>query len=158
MANASIPDARSPELVKLLDKVKELLDADKLQDAFKLLSREDSEWVRNARAVCFLRLGDPRGAVETLRGLVVAGHLSLKPDTPLVFKTNFATALLLGGNISGGEGILNDIRNEENPSVQRLRAAIRQWKAGMTFWQRLSWHMGGEPSRPFTVDFPPGEL
>jgi hypothetical protein len=97
-------------------------------------------------SVCFLRLGDPNAAVEVLRGLVIAGHLNLKCDTPLVFQTNFATALLLKGNITGGEGILNDIRNEQHPSVQRLREPIRRRKAGMTFRQRISWRLGGEPT------------
>jgi hypothetical protein len=41
---------------------------------------------------------------------------------------------------------------------QLLRASHRKWKSGMTFWQKLSWWLGNKPSRPFTVDWPPGAI
>jgi hypothetical protein len=160
MANSSASSeaVRPPEVAKLLNRVKDLLDSDKPQEALNVLSRDDSEWARNARGVCYLRLGDPRTAVEVLRGLVVARHLSLKPEAPTQFKTNFATALLLSGNISGGISTLDEIRDEADPTVQKLRAAIQRWKGSMTFWQRMSWGMGGEPPFPLPLDFAPGDF
>ncbi len=160
MANNSIASeaARPPEIAKLLERVKELLDSGKTQEAVKALSREDSQWARNARGVCHLRLGDANAAVDTLRALVVTRHLNLRAEAPLVFKTNLATALLLSGNTGGGESILCDIRDEQNEKVQKLRAAIEQWKARMSFWEKLRWWLGGEPARPFSLDDPPGDL
>lgn len=156
MANNSASTA--PEAAKLVERVQELLQSGKGQEAIKLLARDDSPWARNARGVCLLRLGDAHAAVETLRSLVVSGHLGLKPDALLAYKINFATALLMSGNINGGLTILGDIRDEQSVAVQKLRAAIVHWKASMTFWQRLWWHLGAESGQPFTVDFPPGEL
>jgi hypothetical protein len=146
----------SPETARLMDRIKELLDSGRPQEAFMLLSRDSSEWARNARAVCYLRLGDAQAAVDALRGLVVTGHLNLRREAPLVFKTNFATALFLSGNISGGESVLSDLRDETDDGVQKLRAAVAMWKSSMTFWEKLRWWLGGEPARPLTLDYPPG--
>lgn len=149
---------QAPEATKLFDRVHDLLESGKGQEAIKLLAREESEWARNARGVCLLRMGDAHAAVGTLRSLVVSSHLALKPEAPLAYKINFATALLLSGNISGGMTMLDDIGDEQSVPVQKLRAAVADWKASMTFWQRLWWHLGAEPALPFTVDFSPGEL
>jgi hypothetical protein len=160
MANsfASPQIGRSPELVKVLEKAKEQLESGKFQEALRTLSGYDSEWTRNARGVCYLRMGDTDAAINTLRGLAVTQHLSLRPEAPLIFKINFAAALLLSGNIGGGLGVLDDIRDENQPAVQKLRAAIQRWKASMSFWEKLRWWLGGEPSRPFTLGFPAGEF
>lgn len=160
MANGSARTTvnQHPEIGKLLDRVKDLLDAGKPQDALKILSRESSEWARNARSVCFLRLGQPTQAVETLRGLVIDGVLNLREDAPMTFKTNFATALLLSGNISGGIGTLHDIRDDANPEVQRLRSAVAKWRESMTFWQKFGWLLGIIPNHPLTIDGPPGDI
>jgi hypothetical protein len=152
------PAAPPPAIARLLDEVRELLAAGKTKQALGALSRDESDWARNARGVCLMRLGEAAAAVDTLRGLAVARHLSLKPDAPTVFKVNFATALLLSGNVSGGLGALAEVRDEQHPMVQKLRTAIERWKASMGFWQRLNWRMGGEIEHPFTLDFPPGEV
>src|SRR5262249_577514 len=75
-----------------------------------------------------------------------------------VFKTNYATALLLSGNIAGGLRALDEVRDEQCPAVGRLREAVRRWERNLTFWQRVNWWLGGEPDRPLTLDFPPGDL
>jgi hypothetical protein len=159
MANTYTSDTPevTREVTKLLDQVKSLLDAGKPHEALKLLSRDGSEWARNARAVCYLRLGDAQAAVDMLRGLVVSGHINLRHDAPLIFKTNFATALFLSGNIDGGASLLHDLRNERHDSVQKLRAAVEKWKSNMSFWEKLRWRLGGK-SAPFSLDYPPGDL
>src|SRR5262245_48364368 len=157
MANNLPATEAAPEAAKLLDRVKALLEADQIHEALKLLSRDGSEWARNARAVCYLRLGDALAAVDILRGLVIAGHLNLRAEAPLIFKTNFATALFLSGNSGGGERVLNDLRREQAESVQKLRAAVEKWNAGMSFWQKLRWRLGGEPT-PLSLDYRPGDL
>jgi hypothetical protein len=160
MAKDSLNSALAPstDVGKIRNQVQEFLGTGRPEEAIKLLSRDDSAWSRNARGVCFLRLGQTGSAVEILRGLVIAGNLNLKPEVPILFKTNFATALLLSGNISGGEGTLDDIRDEQHQEVHRLRTAIQKWKSGMTLWQKLAWWLGSKPYRPFEVDWAPGEI
>lgn len=143
--------ARPPEVVVLLDRVGVLLQDGLPQQALDLLAgeRSGSPWVTNARAVCLLRLGLPDRAVELLRGLVLsAGGVCLRPDVPTVFKTNFATALLAGGNLRGGVSILDEIRDEAHPAVRKLRAILRGWREGLSLWQKLCWRLGSEPSAP----------
>lgn len=156
-SNGSEP-AYTPEVIRILEKVGEALQSKTPKNALQLLAREDADWARNARAVCFLRSGEPSAALDVLRGLVVERHLALKREAPIRFKTNFAVALLLSGNIAGGISALDEIDDESDPTVQKLRAAIQRWKNSMTFWQRLNWRMGGDAAVPFTLDVPPGDL
>jgi hypothetical protein len=93
------------------------------------------------------------------RGLVLAaGGLILRDDVPVFFKTNYATALLAAGNLGGCLSVLAEVRDEVNPAVTRLRASIRRWRDGLTFWERLNWWMGGQPERPVALAFAPGDL
>jgi hypothetical protein len=117
-----------------------------------------SPWVTNALGVCHLRLGNAKAAVEVFRGLLLTGSLILREDVPTVFKTNYATALLAADNLAGCLRVLEELREEDNPAVQRLRAAIQRWQTSLSFWQKLNWYLGGQPARPLPLDFPLGEL
>ena len=153
--------ARPPEVANLLDRVGSLLHAGQPRQAFDLLAeaRSGSPWAATATAVCLLRLGQAGRAVELLRGRVLgAGGVCLRDDVPVVFKINFATALLAAGNLAGGQRVLDEIREEPNPAVQKLRAALRRWRDGLSFWQKLRWSLGGEPSSPLVLDEALGEL
>jgi hypothetical protein len=156
------PDgAGPPEAVEMLAKVQKLLDEGRPGDALDLIARAKvhSPWATNALGVCQLRLGNAAVALDVFRGLVLtSGGLVLRPDVPTVFKTNYAAALLATQNVSGCLGVLIEVRDDNNPAVQKLREAIRRWKSGLTFWQKVSWHLGGEPARPVVVDFPLGDL
>ena len=79
---------------------------------------------------------------------------------PAVYKTNFATALLLGGHPAGCQEMLSEVGDESHPSVQRLRGAIARWEAGLSFWQKLNWRFGSiEPKNcRVPIDFEPGEF
>ena len=154
-------NARPPETAALLQKVEQVLQAEGPEKAFELLARskDNSPWVTNARGVCLLRLGEAARAVDLFRGLVLgAGGLCLRQDVPTVFKTNFATALLLTGNLAGFLSALGDTHDKEHPAVQRLGAALGRWRAGLSFWEKVRWYLGGEVGRPVTLDFPPGDL
>jgi hypothetical protein len=158
---AGQPASWPPEVAGLLGQVQALLEQDQPAAALEQIRRSglNSPWLVNAAAVCRLRLGNPKVAVETFRGLVLgAGGLVLREDVPALYKINFATALLIDGNLSGGLRVLDEVREEGHPAVVEIRDAIRRWKAGMTFWQRLWRSLGGEPSRPLVLDFPPGRL
>jgi hypothetical protein len=105
-----------------------------------------------------MRLGRQSQAIETLRDLVLnPTGFGVRPDADPVFQANYATALLLDGNIEGFWSILGGIQDRTHPAVARLDSAVRRWKAGMTLWQRVASALGiGGP--PLTLDFPPGEL
>ena len=128
------------------------------QEALGLLPATDSAWVRNARGVCLLRLGRASQAIDALRDLVFdPSGFEFRPDADPVFQANYATALLLDGNTDGFFSILGGIRERTHPAVARLDDAVRRWKAGMTFWQRVGSTLGlGGPR--LTLDFPPGDL
>jgi hypothetical protein len=153
-------DPRPPEVIDLLAKVATSLDAGHPQKALELLqkSKVRSPWVTNAMAVCLLRLGDTTRAIEMLKGLVVTSSVCFRTDVPAVFLTNFATALLMAHNVSGCLSALGAVRDDQGPSAQRLRSALRQWKAGLSFWQRLRWYWGDTPGSPIELGFPPGEI
>jgi hypothetical protein len=53
---------------------------------------------------------------------------------------------------------LSEVRDQQHPSVQKLRAAITEWKKGMTFGQKLKWRLTGSAYKPIELGFPPGEL
>lgn len=149
------------ELLGLLQQADQLLKAEQGEKALELVARARlrSPWLTNAIGVCRLRLGDGPAAVDTLRGLVIgSGGLCLRPDVPTVFKSNFAAALALTGNVDGCLSILSEIRAEDHPAVQKLRAALRHWQAGLTFWERLRWRLGGSLDRPVALGPDVGDL
>jgi hypothetical protein len=157
VTEASIP---TPEVASVLAKVKQLLDEhapDKALDVIKR-SRLQSPWITNATGVCAMRAGNAAQVTNVFRGLV--GHLGvmLRPDAPLVFKTNFATALLASNNLAGCLSVLHEIGQEDNPTVKQLRSAIQHWKQKLSLWQKFKWYTGDIPQKPVVLDFPLGEL
>ncbi len=117
--------------------------------------------LRNAVGVCNLRLGRIDEAIRVYRELVLkAGCTWMRPELPIEYKTNFATALLLGGHPTGALELLSELSAESNPTVQRLRAAMRRWEVSLSFWQRLNWWLGKIEPRNchIPIDFPPGEF
>jgi hypothetical protein len=157
---ASNPFDWPTDLKPILEKVTTVLDRDGPKAALELLAgyKTPSGWLTNARAVCLMRLGEPQRAVDLLRGLVVGTALSLRSDVPPYFKTNFATALLLSGNLEGCLSALADVRDEGHEQVRQLRDAIRVWKAGLPFLERMRLLFGGEPRLPIPMPYPPGTI
>lgn len=162
LASQSISVSSQPpsEVADLLAKVTLLIRDGQPQKALDLLRRAttSSPWLNNAVGVCLLRLGQAQAAQDVLRGLVLGVGITLKPDAAPIFKTNFATALLLTDNLSGCLSALADVNDEQNPAVQRLRGAINRWKQSLPFWEKIQWYLGGHPTRKVELDFPPGDL
>jgi hypothetical protein len=145
----------------LLDQARHLLELGKPKEAFDLINAKGSgaPAMKNARGVCLMRMQQPALAVRTFRSVVLDHNgLSLRADVPTVYKTNFATALLLEGNVSGCQSVLDEIRDEDDPGVQKLRAVIRKWVAELSFLQKLAWKAGSQPVRAASIDFLPGDL
>lgn len=109
----------------------------------------------NALAVCHLRLGNTARALRLLRHIATDGA-ALRPDVPTMFKTNLATALLVAGDTAGCLRTLDEIGEEDHPTVLRLRAAVAV--APRPVWGRCLRWVGIAPSRPLVLDGPIGEL
>jgi hypothetical protein len=60
--------------------------------------------------------------------------------------------------VSGCLGVLNEIGDEKNAAVERLRGAIARWKKNLPLWQKFKWYTGDRPDHPVKLDFPLGEL
>jgi hypothetical protein len=170
MANhtTSSPEADAPsdrpwpaDIAEVLCRAGQMLEEEGPRKAFELLakSREASPWLTNARGVCLLRMGETQRALELFRGLAMAasGH-GLNNDAPTQFKTNYATAQLLAGNMTGCIVALGQARDEGHPAVQNLRAALRSWRQGLSFWEKVCSALGADIGRPVELDFPPGDL
>lgn len=157
--NEALP--KSPEVSALLRDVEALLQKDEPKQALSLLSRAKNEslWLRNAVGVCQLRLGNAQFAVDIFRGLAINDKaFGFRQDVPTVFKTNFATAMLLSENLDGCLNVLGELRNSQHPAVDKLRGAIEKWKSGFSLFQKIMWWFGSQPTRPVFLDYPPGDL
>ena len=157
----SVP-GQVPPNVSALQRISELVSQGNFERAFHLLNAkgEDLE-SQHAKAVCLMRLGRYTEAIAVLRKLVLnPGCIWMRPEIPLLYKTNFATALLLGGHPAGCTAVLSEIDNDNHSSVIRLREIIKRWEKTLSFWQRLNWRWCViEPvNRPVTIDFVPGEF
>jgi hypothetical protein len=153
--------SKTPELIDLLERVDRLLKDGEPGKALDEVARARlaSPWATNAQGVCHLRLGNARVALDLFAGLVLGSvGVALRREAPAAFKVNYAAALMLSGNVSGGLGALKEVRDESNPAVRKLRDLVRRWRQGLTFWQKVNWWMGGDPDRPVSPDSSLGEL
>lgn len=160
-AEANGAEEHPYDVAEVLRKVERLLDEGQVENALKVIShaRVQAPWVSNATGVCLLRKGEAEEAARIFRGLALAsGGVNLRSDVPTVFAANFATALLLSNNVSGSESILHEIKDKTHPAVEQLEAAIRQWRSGLSLWQKLRMIFGEAPDQAPVLDFPPGRL
>lgn len=154
---------RNPEKSQdVLEAVRKLLHDNKPGEAAALLKRfgTSSPALVNAHGVALMRADDPLKAVEVFRRLCISeGGICLRPNLPLVFKTNFATALLLSGNVAGCTSLLEEIGERNDPRVRRLREVIRNWRRSLPRWQRWWFQISGSaPKTPVPFDEAPGDF
>jgi len=156
-------DSRRAAADDVLQRALKLIALGKYQKAVDLLNAKAIREGRhqNLKGVCLMRLGMHDEAVRVFRSICLnPGCTWMRPDAPALYKINFATALLLAGHPSGCLEILGEVRQEDEPSVQRLRAAIKKWVSGLSLMQKLNWWLGRiEPPNPVvSIDFEPGDL
>lgn len=150
--------SRSESVVK---KVASLADAGQLEQAIHQLASSNllTGDIRNARGVCLMRMGRVDDAVQLYRSLVLmSGCTWMMPNLPVIYRTNFATALLMSGRRIGCLDCLLEITERDHPSVVRLRKALRDWEHGFDWRQWLCWKIGVEPRVPVALSFPPGDF
>jgi len=112
----------------------------------------------NALAVCHLRLGNTVRALRLLRHIATDDTGRLRPDVPLVFKTNLATSLLVAGEEVGFLRTLDEIGDENHPAVRRLRAAAARRTEPRSAWERFLRRFGIRPDPVSALDGPVGDL
>ena len=142
-------------------KVVSLLEANRAQDALQAVRTHAGAdpSLKNLFGICLMRAGSAAEAVRVYRQLVISSNgVTIRPEAPTVFKTNFATALLLDGKVAGARGVLQEAADDSHPAVARLRAAISRWSSGLSVWQRILCGCGLDPGRPVELDFPPGDF
>lgn len=145
----------------LSDKVQDLLDSGRTTEALLMLTRRNdrSPDSINARGVCLMRLGRAEEAALLLRPLVfLKDSFCADPDARPEYITNFATALLLTGNISGAREAMRLLGETETPARTRLRDAIARWRKSLGILSRLGLLLGVVPNTPVTLNFPAGDL
>lgn len=151
----------TPEVETLLANIARMLEEGDATRALGTIlnSKLRNPWILNAAGVCHLRLDNAEPAMQMFRGLVISpSGILLRSDVPMVFKVNFAAALLATDNVKGCLGVLREIGDDAHPTAPKLYAAIQRWKSGFSTLQKVNWFFGGVPDGPVPVDFPLGDL
>lgn len=162
-ANEILNMSRNPEKVTdVLALVHTLLDVGKAGEAVELMRKygTESSELSNAYGVALMRAGETAKALAFYRRICLyPDSVCFKDNLPTMLRVNYATALLLEGNVSGCLGALTEVGQEQDPYVRRLRSAIGRWRRSLGWWKRLEFILyGAEPDRPVPLDFPPGDL
>ncbi|MCE5327161.1 MAG: hypothetical protein LLG01_12190 [Planctomycetaceae bacterium] len=152
--------ASTQNIEAVLAKTGALLDQGRPEEALSAISHCGFNSIRlaNARGVCLLRMGRVGQALSLFRDLVYPGGAFTIPDgTPTVFQTNYVTALLTAGNVTIAKSLLGRIREQDHPSVVKIKEALRRWSADLGLIGRAKLLLGGSPTKP-VLDYAPGDL
>jgi len=151
--------AASAHVLQLIDQVELKLHGGEIASALALLQRHatESPWIRNAIGVCRLREDQPRAAQMIFQDLATDGGF-LRQDVPPIFCLNLAVARLLQRNFIGFEAAMKVIKISRCPAATKYLSCYRTWLKSHTLGQRLWFTFTRESERPFSFDFPPGEL
>lgn len=145
----------------LLHQVQVLLDAgqpDKALEAIRSTGQR-SKPLLNAYGVCLMRTGQIDKANSVFRNLVIRGEgFYLDPGAPTVFKTNYATAILLGKHVDGCRSVLSQIEDQQHPAVLKIHNAIEHWRRTLGRVRRFFIPLLGMPDAVVPLAFPPGDL
>lgn len=146
--------------ISIYDRIQQLLDQNHPQEALNLINHvnPDSAPMKNAQGVCLLRLGRIEDAISVLREIAFRGHVCIPPDTPVVYQTNFATAMLMANHKEGVIDVIERLDEDRHPAVARIKAAMKKWARGLNPLQRMLYKAGIYPRRPIPIDFAPGDL
>jgi WD40 repeat protein len=144
---------------QLLAEARPLLGTQEVAAVDRLLGSAvaDRTVLANVEGVYLLRLGRVEEALAQFRRLASGEPAGLQG--PLVVRTNYATALLLLGDVEGCVAILAAARarRETSETCVRLESCLRAWRGSLPWWKKLT--LKFLPARqPVPLDFPPGEI
>jgi hypothetical protein len=144
----------------MYDRIVTLVNQRRYDEALSKLKNHQDPVAENLRAVVFMRTDRVQDAISTLRRLTINSiSLEFKPDIPLHFKTNFATALLLAGHVAGCQQMLHQI-SPPSERVKQLWQNMRRWEKSLSFWKWVDWrffrieHIRDQ----VPIDFEPGDM
>jgi hypothetical protein len=143
-----------------IENIRELLNQNQPAEALKFIDRtgQQSPAMENAKGVCLMRIGRIEEAVTALRDIVFQGHICIPSDSPVLYKINFATAMILSNHKDAALPIINQIDEKEYPYAAKLKEAVRQWAKNLSLSEKCRYHLGLYPKKPITLDFQPGEI
>ena len=142
-----------------VDRVAQLIHDGQLTEALSLMQGQSSPWIDNARGVCMLRLGRLEEAAKLFAKLTFrAGSVSLTTNAPVVHLTNYATAMMMAGNMDAALTVLNQIPDQQHSAVVKIQAAAAAWRRKLGLLGRIRCAVGLHPSTPATFQDPPGDL
>jgi hypothetical protein len=126
---------------------------------FIVRCRVGSAELTNAYGVCLMRAGELDKAIDVFQGLCLSGSVCFKTNVSALHMANYATALLLKGNVSGGVGVLRQTRDQSHPAVRRLLSAVARWRGSLSWIERLRMVMSGRlQDKPVELGGEPGEV
>jgi tetratricopeptide (TPR) repeat protein len=139
-----------------ISRARAALTEDDIARARRILEAEPlSPMVANALAVCDMRQGEPLKAADRLRRIVATPDGKGPRENPLAaWVRNYATALLLCGDVKGCRRVLGWNREHQDIRAERIEAAAEAYTDSLSFGQR----MGLAAKPPVTLGFEPGEL
>lgn len=144
-----------------MDRIRALLNEGRALEALNLINhmgQTSPEW-QNARGVCLLRLGRTNEAVTILRDVVFPDNRICVPDdVPVLYRANFATAMILLRNIEAAHHLLEHMDVRSHPYAEQLATAFQRWKKTLSWIQRLLGSLGWHAAKPICLDFPPGAV
>ena len=142
------------------DPVRQLLDQGRPQEALNLLKHfgQNTASSKNTQGVCLLRLGKIHEAVTILSEITFGSNICIPPETPVVFQTNFATAMLMANNKEAAISVVEHLDDKQHPAVARVKNAIKTWERSLNLFQRVLCKLGIFPDKAIAVDFVPGDL
>jgi hypothetical protein len=144
-----------------LARVQSFLSEGRSDKAIEFLSRlgMGNPDLSNAYGVCLMRAGALDKAVEVYQNLCLNGSVCVKLNASTLHLANYATALLLKGNLSGCWAVLRQARDPSHPAVRRVQDAIQHWRRSLSWIQRLRMTLTDHPpGKPVDLGFEPGEL
>lgn len=143
-----------------MEQIQELLSRGGPNEALKFIEHlgQRTPILQNARGVCLMRLGRIDEAIAALRDVAFQGHICMPSDTPVQYKINFATAMLLHNSKEGAFPILEGLDAKQYPQTTKLKDAIRRWARSLNFFDKCRYLIGWYPNKPVAIDFPPGEI
>ncbi len=160
-AKPASSDRNNVRRAQLLDRAIQLAAAGNPGESLQTLAQisEASPDIINARGVCLMRLGRAEEAVRLFRSLVLTPNCTwMKADLPVIYRTNFSTALLLAGMPLGARETLAEIAEKSHPSVVRLQQALNSWEQQLGLWQRFCLKLGLAPEAAVAVTFLAGDF
>jgi tetratricopeptide (TPR) repeat protein len=137
-----------------------LLENGEYDKALAYLNRlgHENDFIRNAKGVCLMRLGEIDAALKVLRELVFAGQICIPSSTPPLYQANYATALLLKGYNQEALEILSSLDPKAHPYIAAMKETFAEWKKGLGLFGRILCGIRLYPRKPVALKYPPGAL